>query len=190
MLSAISPWPQARPLRFGAVVHVDGPCEGAEARPGDVVWTLKRNCSLSPRQLFAFYASLCVVSLGIASVFWVHGARMVMPFAWVELAAVAVALLLYARHAGDRECITLRAASLVVECRSGERVERHEFVPGRVQVVMPPDGRSLIELRSQGRSVRLGRHVRPEWRRSLAEELRVALLSIDSLAEPAGTAGR
>lgn len=179
MLAAISPWPDTRSWRFGTV-RSDGIDSGGGSGEDRVVWTLKRNCSLSPRQSMAFFASLCVVSLGIALLFWVHGARMVMVFAWVELTAVGVALLCYARHAGDRESIVLRPGSLVVECHTGESLERHEFSPGRVQVETPRNGRSLIELRCQGQSVRVGRHVRPEWRRGLAEELRAALQTVRS----------
>ena len=67
-------------------------------------WFLGRNCSVSPTQLGWMYASLCVVSLGIGTIFWFQGAVMILPFAWLELAAVGVAFLAYARHAADREC--------------------------------------------------------------------------------------
>ena len=72
-------------------------------------WLLKRNCSITPRQLLWFYLSLCVVSFGIAAMFWVQGVRLVMPFAWLELLALGAALLLYARHATDSETIALPA---------------------------------------------------------------------------------
>ena len=48
-----------------------------------VQWLLKRHCSLKPAQLGWFYVSLCVLSLGIAGFFWLQGATMVMPFAWL-----------------------------------------------------------------------------------------------------------
>ena len=35
-------------------------------------WFLKRNCSVTPSQLGWLYASLCVVSLGIGTVFWLR----------------------------------------------------------------------------------------------------------------------
>lgn len=149
-----------------------GPRENASV---SIEWLLKRNCSLSPRQLLAVYASLCVISLGIATYFWWNGATLVMPFAWVELLAVGAALLFYARHASDRECIALQPGRLTVEHLSGGRVERAEFLPDWVRVEPRDDDRSLIELSGQGHMIAVGRYVRPELRRALAEEFRVAL---------------
>ena len=153
-------------LRFG--VETSG-------RERSARWLLKRNCSATPQQVIGFYASLAVLSLAIGTFFWVQGATLVMPFAWVELAAVAVALLLYARHATDCETIHLQAGRLVVEHVSGRVVERVEFSPTWVRVEPAHGGRSLIELSGQGQRICVGRFVRPELRRQLADELRWAL---------------
>jgi uncharacterized membrane protein len=50
-----------------------------------VEWRLRRNCSITPSQLGILYASLCVVSLGVAGFFWAQGATLVLPFAALEL---------------------------------------------------------------------------------------------------------
>ncbi|MEO7546927.1 MAG: DUF2244 domain-containing protein [Ramlibacter sp.] len=141
----------------------------------NIHWFLKRNCSVTPGQLGWLYASLCVVSLGIATVFWVQGARMILPFAWLELAAVGAAFLVYARHAADGERISLQGGQLVVELENAGRLERAEFHRDWVRVEPRGDGRSLIELSGQGRSVNVGRYVRPELRPALAREIRQAL---------------
>lgn len=138
-------------------------------------WFLGRNCSVSPAQLGRLYASLCVVTLGIATAFWFQGAVLVLPFAWLELAAVGVAFLVYARHAADREHILLTGRRLVVELENGGRTERAEFNRDWVRVEPGADDRSLIELSGQGRRVIVGRYVRPELRPVLARELRRAL---------------
>lgn len=140
-----------------------------------MTWQLKRNCSATPQQMIGFYASLAVLSLVIGTFFWVQGAPLVMPFAWLELAAVAVALLLYARHATDRETICLQRGRLVVEHVSGRITERAEFVPSWVRVEPAHGARSLVELSGQGQRICVGRFVRPELRRQLADELRWAL---------------
>jgi uncharacterized membrane protein len=147
---------------------------GPHGQPS-VQWLLKRNCCLSPTQLWRFYGSLCVVSLGIASFFWSMGATMVMPFAWLELAAVGAALLVYARHAGDGEKIVLDDGRLVVELETAGRTRRAEFNSLWVRVEPGAGDGSLIEVSGQGRSVVLGRHVRPELRPALAREIRSAL---------------
>jgi uncharacterized membrane protein len=42
---------------------------------------------------------------------------------------------------------------------------------------------SLVELSGEGRSVRVGRHLRPEWRDELAQELRRALRQSQAAGE-------
>jgi uncharacterized membrane protein len=141
----------------------------------NIHWFLKRNCSVSPAQLGWFYASLCVVSLGVAAYFWVQGAKLILPFASLELAAVGIAFVAYARHAADGERISLQGRRLVVELESAGHLERTEFDRDRVRVEPRSGGRSLIEVSGQGRSVSVGRFVRPELRPLLAQEIRSAL---------------
>jgi uncharacterized membrane protein len=140
-----------------------------------VQWLLKRHCSLKPSQLGWFYLSLCVLSMAIATFFWLQGATMVMPFAWLELAVVGVAFLVYARHATDGERIVLQGGQLVVELEHAGRLQRAEFNRAWVRVEPRYGDGSLIEVSGQGRSVQVGRHVRPELRPALAREIRFAL---------------
>ncbi len=100
---------------------------------------------------------------------------MVMPFAWLELAAVGAALLVYARHAGDGEKIVLGDGRLVIELETAGRLRRAEFNAQWVQVEPSAGDGSLISVFGQGRSVVVGRHVRPELRPALAREIRSAL---------------
>jgi uncharacterized membrane protein len=138
-------------------------------------WKLLRNCSVTPAQLGWLYVSLCVISLGIAGGFWLHGATMIMPFAWAELLMVGAAFLVYARHATDGERIVLQGSQLVVEQTSAGKLVRAEFNREWVRVEPQGDDRSLIELSGQGRRVHIGRHIRPELRPALAREIRMAL---------------
>jgi uncharacterized membrane protein len=138
-------------------------------------WFLRRNCSVTPAQLGWLYASLCVVSLGIGTFFWFKGATLILPFAWLELAAVGLAFMAYARHAADGEHILLQGRRLVVELESGGRLERAEFNRDWVRVEPGSDDHSLIEVSGQGRRMIVGRYVRPELRPVLAQELRRAL---------------
>lgn len=163
---------ESRSLRFGAE---SGAGVGASAGEYTVQWLLKRNCSATPRQMVGFYASLCALSLVIGLFFWVQGATLVMPFAWLELVLVGTALLIYSRHATDNERIRLQPGRLTVEHVSGRHVERVEFEPAWVRIEPEHGDRSLIELSGQGRRIAIGRFVRPELRRQLAEELRWAL---------------
>jgi len=135
----------------------------------NIHWFLKRNCSVTPSQLGWFYASLCGVF------FWFQGARLILPFAWLELAAVGAAFVVYARHATDGERISLQGAQLVVELENAGRLERAEFRRESVRIEPKAGDWSLIEVFGQGRSVQVGRYLRPELRPALARELRMAL---------------
>lgn len=150
---------------------------GAAAPGAGVEWLLRRNCSITPGQMIRAYIALCLVSLTVASAFWWQGARFVMPFAWFELAALGLALLVFTRHAGDRERIAWRDGRLTVELVDGSRVRCIELPAEWVRVETRVEGRALIGLCSGRQRVAIGRHVRPEWRPLLADELRSVLRS-------------
>jgi uncharacterized membrane protein len=66
---------------------------------------------------------------------------------------------------------------LVVELETAGRLERAEFERQWVRVEPKSGDLSLIELSGQGRSIEVGRFVRPELRQVLAREIRKALRS-------------
>jgi uncharacterized membrane protein len=168
------PWPAAAPLRggwrFGALLP-------SPARDGRLAlqWVLRRNCSLTPRQLFGAYLLLCCVSLVVGAAFSWWGATPVLAFAGVELLLVGAALLVYARHAADRETITLDGPALRVEHHCGRQVRATEFRSAWVRVEPRHGEGSLVELSGEGQQARVGRYLRPELRAPLADELRRAL---------------
>ena len=118
---------------------------------------------------------LCGVSLGIGLLFWMQGAGMVLAFAGLELLAVGLAFLVYARHASDGESISLEGSSLVVELETAGRKERAEFERHWVRIEPKAGDLSLIEVSARGRKMEIGRFVRPELRQVLAGEIRRAL---------------
>lgn len=155
--------------RFGTVL---GDGQGASA---GLRWVLMRNCSMSPRQMFGAYLLLCAISLVIAVSFGFAGAMPVLAFAGIELVLVGSALLVYARHAGDCETITLADDTLLVEHQCGSRTERASFRSAWVRVEPQHAEGSLIELSGEGQRAHVGRYLRPHWRVALAQELRRAL---------------
>lgn len=179
---APGPWPEPHaasrggPWVFGREVvlsHLPG-------SPLSLQWLLKRNCSITPRQLGGFYASLCLVSLLIGVFFAAQGAPLVLLFTGVELLAVGAALMLFARHAGDRETLTLVGRSLQVERCVGPRVERTEFLTDWLRVEPARGQGSLVQLSGKGQQVHVGRFLRPELRGAFARELRLALRRLPS----------
>ena len=140
-----------------------------------VQWALRRNCSVTPRQLGLMFVLLGALSLSVATFFWVQGAWMVLPFTVLELLAVAVAFLVYGRHAADGEYICLREGRLVVELEEAGRLLRVEFAGHAVTVDMPFEVGRLVSLRGGGRVLEVGRFIRQDLRPVLALELRWAL---------------
>jgi uncharacterized membrane protein len=176
--------PRSTPWLFGREVLVG---EGAGATRA-LQWRLLRNCSITPRQLALVYGSLCLVSLLIAAGFFTQGATLVLAFAGVELLAVGVALLVFARHAADHETMTLLGRSLQVEQCSGSRVHKTEFAADWLTIEPAAGQGSLVELSGRGQSVRVGRFLRPELRGAFARELRLALRRAPAPAAPSADA--
>lgn len=144
----------------------------------NIQWFLRRNCSVTPAQLASVYLSLCALSLAISGFFWLQGATLVLPFAFLEMLMLGVAFFVYARHASDGELIILQDGRLLVELECGGKLERSEFQGHWVRVEPGACDKSLIELTGQGKTVRVGRYVRPELRPALAREIRSALRMI------------
>lgn len=157
--------------RFGREVAIDADGSVRTA----LQWVLARNCSITPRQLATVYGALWLVSALISAGFWMRGAPIVGAFAGVELLLVGLALLAYARHAGDREVLTLAGRSLAVEQHLGARVERADFRADWLSVEPSAGQGSLVQLSSRGQTLRVGRFLRPELRAVFAQELRRAL---------------
>ena len=183
------PWPEPHaafapgPWVFGREVMLGG-VPGAPGAHQALQWLQKRNCSLTPRQLGLFYLSLSAVSLLIGVFFFLQGAPVVLVFTGLELLAVGVALAIFARHAGDRETLTLVGRSLQVEQCVGPHVQRTEF-PADWLHVEPARGQgSLVQLSGRGQQVRVGRFLRPELRGAFARELRLALRRLPPQAGP------
>ena len=141
-------------------------------------WLLKRNCALSPRQLAGCFGALGAVSLAIAAAFASQGAWMVVPFACVELAALATAFVVYARHAADYERILVTPRRLVVERVLGRNVDRVEIEPRGVRVEFEESHRSPLRLVAGRRQLEIGRFVPGDRRSDLVRELRESLAGL------------
>jgi uncharacterized membrane protein len=143
-------------------------------------WLLKRNCSLAPRQLAVIFASLATVSLVIATGFAAQGAWMVLPFACIEVLALGVAFVVYARHAADYERIVLCRDCLLVETCRGERLRTERCAPAWTRVEYSGTRRELIGLVAAGKRIDVGRFVPESERRDLATQLRRQLQGVRS----------
>ena len=138
-----------------------------------LTWKFKRNCSVTPTQACVAFIGFSVVTLTVAAFFWSMGARLVAPFSGIEIAALGAALIRFGRHAADAERVVLNGQTVVVELELGSRVDRVELNRQWVRIHHGDNG--LISLSQSGRSVCVGRFLRPERRGHLALDLRRAV---------------
>ncbi|WP_019140601.1 DUF2244 domain-containing protein [Noviherbaspirillum massiliense] len=139
-------------------------------------WTLKRNCSLSPRQLAGAYAILCLMSFIVAAAcLLTSGVWQVLAFAILEMAGVALAFLQYARHATDHEHIALLDGCLLIERVEAGHTKQTRLEPCWLRITLPSRSQDLICLESRGVKVEVGRFVPAAKRWQVGLELRQML---------------
>jgi uncharacterized membrane protein len=138
--------------------------------------TVRRNCSISPRSALLAFAATAAVSFVIGVGFAYVGAWLVLPFAGIEIAALAAAFYVYARHAGDYERISVHDGRLRVEVRDAQDCAVHEFHPAWARVAMRRGASEpRLYVGSHGREIEIGRHLTVPARGVLARELEARL---------------
>ena len=143
------------------------------------VWLMRRNCSFTPKQVGIFYLSMVGFSGLITAYFWWVGAWMVLPFTLIELSALGIALLIYARHARDYEKITLHNSELIIELNMGYKKTLTQWHAPWVRVKDPESlydrKKDLVILESGAQTISIGQFILAEKRHDLAKEIRQAL---------------
>lgn len=129
---------------------------------------------MSPAQIGIIYLSLSAISLCIGLFFWVMGATLVLPFSALEMLILGICFLCFARRSLDRERISIEGSQVTVECELGGVLQQVAFQREWLSVDGPHAAQPLIELRGQGQVIAVGRFVRPEWRSTLAAEIKRA----------------
>ncbi len=143
-------------------------CEGAGLR------YFRRRCSSYDRRLMVLvFGSLGFFSIAVALVFAVLGTWLIIPFAGLEIAALACAAGWTCRRSADFERLALEGDRIVVETGNRGLVRRFEFNRCWAKLVKAADG--SVALRSHGREVAIGRYCGDEGREELARELRSRL---------------
>lgn len=171
-------------MRFGVwrpllgLIH--GP-QGMASSGGEWLaeWQLQRHSAMTPRQMFSVYLALSVLSMLVAAACWQAGVSLVVPFTVAEMTVLAVAMVLYVRHASDRDLIAMNPSLVRVEQHRAGQISRVDFNPRWVRVEPEQHDGSLVRMSGQGRSVVVGEYVPRDCRRQLAEEFRWALRHLD-----------
>ena len=133
---------------------------------------LKRNCSISPIRLAGVFVALAALVLTIGVAFALAGAWLVLPFAGLEVLALGVAYLAYARRAADYERIELEAGRLTVEVAEAQSRSRYEMEARRARVCLEAE---RVVLRGAREQLELGRYLDADTRARFAAELQKRL---------------
>lgn len=137
---------------------------------------IQPNASLTPRWAVAFLASMCTVSFGIAGLFTWMGYWVVLPFAGLEMLALAAGLWWSVRDNAYREVVSVDGERVRVEAGRGSPQRRWEFQRAWLQVRLQPgehrNGPTRLLVTSSGRGCELGRCLTDEEREEVAERLR------------------
>lgn len=145
---------------------------------------LRPNCSLTVRGAIWFFASLCVVSFGIAGFFVARGYWPVLPFAGLEMLVLGWALAVSMRRRHVHERIVVSHERVEIES-GGPQSREHVVFPRhwakvtlRVSRTALHPSRLLVE--SQGLAFEVGRFLTEEERRGLAVRLRQLIGNMNS----------
>lgn len=136
---------------------------------------LARNCALTPKQLLAAFVALGLLSFGVSMAWALTGAWVVVPFMLVEWAALAIAFVVYCRHATDHERVTLDSNKVCVEVVRGSTRDRHEIPRDWLRCRLPEGRSALVRLGSARTELQVGRFVSQAGRKKFVEEFQAAL---------------
>jgi uncharacterized membrane protein len=145
-----------------------------EAQAQQQTWLFKRNCALTPRQLAAWFGGLSLVSLSIATGFVAYGAWFVLIFACIEVLALGVAFVVYAKHAADYDRVIFSPSSVWVEKSEGGKLKKFHLEPSWLRVEYDDKNRSHVDLVSGGQRVMVSRFVPDSRLLELTKALRVS----------------
>jgi uncharacterized membrane protein len=128
---------------------------------------------------FRLYLAILTVSLGIAAVFALQGAWLVLPFAGAEMLVLGGALYIVARRSARWQMITIRDEQVdIVEHGPGsEHQETFQRAWTRVELLVPAikGHPSRLVIGSHGRRVEIGGCLNEEDKQYLLHELREAV---------------
>lgn len=142
----------------------------------DFALLARRHNSLDSATCWIVFGSLASVSLLIAAVFAMLGAWLILPFAGLEIAALALVLRWLRAHAEDFERVSVCGDRVMLDVRESDRTRHMEFNRlWATLVVRRQRWSTKLALRSHGREFEVGRFLDDGGRQALARELKCRL---------------
>ena len=149
------------------------PREGAFVRGvGDFALLARRHNSLDSTTCWIVFGSLACVSLIIAVVFALLGAWLILPFAGLEIAALALVLRWLRAHAGDFERVSVHGDVVALDVCEKSSTRHFEFNRAWAKLVVNERSwNTRLALRWHGREYEIGRYLDDGGKQALAREL-------------------
>lgn len=140
---------------------------------------IRRNSSMTPRSMAVVVICFAVLAVTIGLSFFTLGYWLILPFAGLEVLAVAVAMACTARGATDYELITVKDEKVTITQRVGKRTFTHDFHRYWTKIRREPGVNRLHPTRlmigSHGRFVAIGSVLTEEVKEKLARKIRDAI---------------
>ena len=142
---------------------------------GEVTYVLQPDRSLNWRGNLRFLALISAVSLSIAGWFTWQGAWIILPFAGLELTALAVALYVVSARGLERETISIADDRLEI-CKGRREIQyRTSLQRCWAKIRLEPASHawypSRLMIRSHGKSTEVGSFLADDEKQYLAREL-------------------
>ncbi len=135
------------------------------------VWLLKRNISIAPLTLAFIFMGLGLFSLFIGFMFYLAGATLILPFSFVEIAALLIAYFYNAVHANDYEKLTVEGNHIKIESKVGSKLTQIQFVRSLTRVDTLSHMNEIIQLRQGQKNTCFGKYVHANLRPLLARKI-------------------
>lgn len=140
--------------------------------------TVMPNNSLSVKNTIRLVMGLAIMSMLVGVGFALAGAWMVLPFAGLEIVAIAYAFYIIHLHSADFESITILDDDVIVE-KNGYKtssIAKFQRYWARVSVRKQSNGKEALFIGSHGKEVEFGkRFINDEQRVLLASQLKQKL---------------
>jgi uncharacterized membrane protein len=144
---------------------------------------IRPNCSLTVQSARLFFASACLVPVGLGGLLALRGFWPILPFAGLEMALLAWALNVSLERRFHSQTITVTEADVSVESRQRAASQRVVFPRHWAQVKLRRPAASLhpsrLTIESHGRQCELGSFLTEEERRGLALRLQRVIGRVD-----------
>ncbi len=134
---------------------------------------IKPNSSLIGSNRIIFILSIAFVCLGIATMFFIAGATLILPFAGLEIAILLLAFYLNFRWSGKREKIFLSTDKVLVEKGMRKAEYRWEEFRTFTSFHIYEDINKVLKLsfRSKGQDIEIGSFLNEDDKKILKEEI-------------------